>query len=247
MKHIITPLLFIACLLVTSCSNDDEPTLPANAIPLNMMFGDSETTIGASDVYINSSINFTSSYCGIADLGKKGTFSTNPNLTQIAQEIAVTPGNYYQITPGQDILTVAGARALPVDGVYYNLYVDSWIYDNANNIAGAKISYAECSPRVKQLPAWDSAIDLQLKPRKDDPDIETAEYAFPRDCKIDDYIETYDYEGSDMKHVLDIDLNGNRISFTNSAWTPGGKVQVILLVRCESVYTRLSLILHSSM
>lgn len=91
-KLLITLFSFLA-IAVVSCSDDDEPKMPTNAIALNMMIGDSETTIGGSDVFINASNNFTSYDCGIADLGRKGGFNQNPNLSQLAQEIAVTPGN----------------------------------------------------------------------------------------------------------------------------------------------------------
>lgn len=107
-------LVTLLTIEVVSCSKIDEPQMPVNAISLNMMIGDSETTIGGSDVYINTSNNFTTLCCGIADLGKKGGFNNNPNLTQIAQEVAVIPGNYYQITLAEDIQTIAGARAYPI-------------------------------------------------------------------------------------------------------------------------------------
>lgn len=67
-----------------SCS-DDEPKIPADAISLNMMAGDSETTIGGSDVYVNASYNFTSDKCGIAVLGKSGGLNQNPSLSQLAR------------------------------------------------------------------------------------------------------------------------------------------------------------------
>ena len=73
-KLLITLFSFLA-IAVVSCSDDDEPKMPTNAIALNMMIGDSETTIGGSDVFINASNNFTSYDCGIADLGRKGGFN----------------------------------------------------------------------------------------------------------------------------------------------------------------------------
>lgn len=57
-KLLITLFSFLA-IAVVSCSDDDEPKMPTNAIALNMMIGDSETTIGGSDVFINASNNFT--------------------------------------------------------------------------------------------------------------------------------------------------------------------------------------------
>lgn len=245
MNKLIIPFLFITCLFLAAC-NDDEPQIPSNAISLNMMIGDSETTIGGSDVYINASNNFTSNYCGIADLGTKGRLNQNPNLSQIAQEIAVTPGNFYQITLANDIRTVAGARALPINANYYNVFVDSWIYDKDNDVIGAKVSYAECYPEIKQLPDWNEVIGVKLQ-SKDGSTPETAIYSFPKGCKIDDYIEVYDLENSNMKDRLDINIDGNSISFSNSTWARGSKVEVILLVRYDNTYTRVLMNVESTL
>lgn len=244
MNRLIIASFVILSFTTVSCNNDDDPEIPTNAITLNMTAGDSETTIGGSDVYINLSNNFTSSYCGIANIGQNGGFNKNPDLSQIAQNVAVTPGNYYQIIHSDDVRTIAGARAVPVNTNYYNVHVDSWIYDKDNDIAGARISYAECYPKTDVLPGWNSSIDLTLQQRKY---AETAKYTFPNGCEIDDNIEVYDSEGSDMKRNLDIELNGNQISFSNSSWTPGGEVQVIIRVRYGSIYTRIFLNVKSSM
>ena len=50
--------IIIACLAFASCSSDDEPKIPTNAISLNLT-RDGGTTIGGSDVYMNNSDNFT--------------------------------------------------------------------------------------------------------------------------------------------------------------------------------------------
>lgn len=152
MNRFLITLSTLLIFTAVACSDDDEPNIPSNAITLNMMIGDSETTIGGSDVYINSSNNFTTSYCGIADLGKNGGLTKAPNLTQIAQEVAVTPGHYYQITLADDIKTVAGARALPIGSNYYNVYVDSWIYDKDSDISGAKSAMPNVTPRPSSSP-----------------------------------------------------------------------------------------------
>lgn len=236
-KLLITLIAFFAITAV-SCSNDDEPQMPANAISLNMMNGDSETTIGGSDVYINTSNNFTSLFCGIANLGKKGGFSLNPNLTQIAQEVAVTPGNFYQITLANDIRTVAGARALPINTNYYNVYVDSWIYDKDNNISGAKISYAECYPQSKLLSEWDTVINVKLK-SQDEEYLETATYPFSKGCEIDKNFNIYSLDGNTaLSDNLELEIKGNQIKFSNTSYAPNCKARVEMLVRHESIYTR---------
>lgn len=156
------------------------------------------------------------------------------------------PGNFYQIVYGGDVRTVAGARAYPVDANYYNVYVDSWIYDKDSDISGAKISYAECYPDARQLPAWNEKIDVKLRP-ENGPFRETATYTFAKGCVIDDNIDASDFEDSDLAERLDITADGNTITFSNVAWTPGGKAQVALRVRHESLYTRVFLNVESSL
>lgn len=188
MNKLLISLITFFAVTIVSCNDSDEPQMPSNALSLNMMSGDRGTTIGGSDVYINTSNNFTSYNCGIADLGKKGGFNQNPNLSQIAQEVAVTPGNFYQITLANKIRNVAGSRALPINTNYYTVYVDSWIYDKDNDIAGAKISYTECYPEVKQLPEWDSEVSVSPK---DEGYYYTATCSFPKGCNIDENVDVY--------------------------------------------------------
>lgn len=242
------PLIIIFSILsfaVVSCSNDDEPGIPDNAITLNMMSVDRNSTIGNTDVYINSADNFTSSYCEIADLGRKGGFSRKPSLSQLGREVAVTSGNYYQIFYSRDFSTVADGRAYPVNARFYNVFVDSWIYDKENEISGAKVTYAECYPDARPLPEWDSEITIRLKSLNGDVP-ETGIYSFPKGCKIDDDVETSDIGASSMKNYIDIDVNGNTISVSNSAWTPSGIVKAELYVRYENLYTRVTLNIESS-
>ena len=89
-KLLITLFSFLA-IAVVSCSDDDEPKMPTNAIALNMMIGDSETTIGGSDVFINASNNFTSYDCGIADLGRKGGFNQNQIYRSLPRRLRLRP------------------------------------------------------------------------------------------------------------------------------------------------------------
>lgn len=246
MKKILTTLLCAFSLSLISCSND-EPQIPTNAITVNMMIGDSGTTIGGSDVYINSSNNFTTSYCGIADFGTKGSFNQNPNLTQIAQEVAVTPGNYYQIVNSKDIRTVAGERAYPINTNYYNVYVDSPIYDKENDICGAKVKYAECFPAVseKLLPKWGSSFGLYLQSW--DNYHEGATYKFEKNVTIDKNYRIYEVEGgSYFADNLEVEIQGNEIKFSNKSFTPGSKAEVVVLVRYESLYTEVHFIITSS-
>ncbi len=228
-------LISLFAIFAVSCSNDDEPQIPTNAISLNMMAGDSETTIGGSDVFINASNNFASSYCGIADLGKRGGFNQNPNLSQIAQEAAVTPGNFYQITLAQDIRTVAGYRAYPINANYYNVYVDSWIYDKDKDISGAKVRFAECYPKIKQLPKWDERIAVNKE--LNDAYYCTVSYSFPKGCMIDDAVDAYYSDGyENLTDRLDFKINGNHLVLTYPDLS-NNDPYVKLLVRYDNVYT----------
>ncbi len=242
-NKLIIPLLSIACISVTACGDDNEPVISDNAITLNMMLDNSQTTIGGSDVYINTAKNFTSSNCVIVDLGSKGNFQLNPNLTQVAQDVAVTPGNYYQIIPARDIKNVAGQRAFPVNTSYYSVYADSWIFNNDDEINGAKIIYAECFPNTRYIPEWDANIELTLK---SDKYAETGSYSFDKNAHIDPYFSVYDVGSSNFKSHLDIEVQGNTFTFSNVAYTPGGKVEIVALIRHESLYTRVHLTVNSS-
>ena len=232
------PAICVISLSMASCSNDDEPRVPADAISLNMMIGDSETTVGGSDVYVNTSSNFTSNNCGIAVLGKKGGFDRNPNLSQVAQEVAVTPGNFYQIALAGNIRTVAGERAIPVNTNYYNVYVDSWIYNKDKDIAGVKISYTECYPKVRQLPEWDSEVKVKLE---SDGYLCQTTYSFPQGCNIDKNVDAYYTNGyEDLTDELEIEIKANQIVMSYPALSDHDPY-VRLLVRYNGAYTRVAL------
>lgn len=238
MNKLSVSLFALLAISTAACGNDDEPKIPSNALALNMMMGDRETAIGGSDVIINESGNFNTSRCAIADLGTKGEFNKNPNLTQIAQNVAINPGNFYQITLVNDIETVAEARAMPLNANYYNVYVDSWIYNKDNDIVGAKIEYAESYPQYKNLPEWGKTIDLKLNKNKAQTE-ENASYSFPKGCKIDrEYDIDYQKGSYDLARNLNVEIKDNQIEFSNTYPASGGTVPVKVLVRYESTYTK---------
>lgn len=247
MNKLATTFLFMAALFISACSNDDEPQIPANAITVNLVNNDQQKTIGGSDVYINNANNFTTNECGIVDFGSKGGFSQNPNLTQIAQEVAVTPGNYYQIVLASDVENIAGQRAYPINTNFYNVFVDSWIYNADNEISGAKIMYAECYPDKKELPEWDSAINVDLKPVTHEEYVESVAYSFANGVKIDSNYDVSDFEGSELSRYMDIDIQDNTITFSSrSAFGASGKTEIIAFVRHESVFSRVRFIVKSA-
>lgn len=231
--------IIIACLAFASCSSDDEPKIPTNAISLNLT-RDGGTTIGGSDVYMNNSDNFTTQYCAIADLGQKSGFNRNPVLTQLAQEVAVTPGNYYQIMAADDIRDVAGERAYPLDANFYNLHVDSWLYDKNNDLAGAKVTYAECFPEDSRLPKWDENLEIHLDPSHDG----VGTYTFGKDCHIDSDISVSSVNNSSLHELLQFEVDDNKLTVSNK-WALSGVVKAVVLVRHESVYTRVNFTITS--
>ncbi len=231
--------IIIACLAFASCSSDDEPKIPTNAISLNLT-RDGGTTIGGSDVYMNNSDNFTTQYCAIADLGQKSGFNRNPVLTQLAQEVAVTPGNYYQIMVADDIRNVAGERAYPLDANFYNLHVDSWLYDKNNDLAGAKVTYAECFPEDSRLPKWDENLEIVIDPAHDG----VGTYTFGKDCHIDSDIKVSSVNNSSLHEFLQFEVDDNKLTVSNK-WALSGVVKAVVLVRHESVYTRVNFTITS--
>ena len=246
---LIIPILSTICLFMTACSDDDEPKIPTNAITVNLMNSDnSGTTVGESDVYINSSNNFVSSNCGIVDLGRNGSFIHNPNLTQVAREVAVTPGNFYQIVLTRDIRMIAGARAFPITETYYNLYVDSWIYDSDKEISGAKVQYAECTPSIGMniLPEWNTSFPVYLKFGDDNKYAEHATHTFDKNVKIDANYDIYNIKGTDLASELTVKIIDNKIEFSNSSYTPNSQVEVVMYVRYESIYTKVHFLVSSS-
>lgn len=238
MNKLSVTLFALLAISAVACSDDDEPKIPANALSLNMMIGDRGTAIGGSDVIIDESSNFSTSRCAIADLGTKSGFGQNPNLTQIAQNVAITPGNFYQIALVSDIETVAEARAMPLNANYYNVYVESWIYNKDNDIVGAKIKYAESYPQYKNLPEWGKAIDVKLNMNREQTG-EATTYSFPKGCKIDsEYDIDYQKGSYDLAHHLNVEIKDNQIKFSNTYPASGGTVPVEVLVRYESTYTK---------
>lgn len=134
--------------------------------------------------------------------------------------------------------TVAGVHALPINTNYYNVYVESWIYDGDKEIAGAKIRYAECYPDVRQLPDWDSEVDVT--PVSDNY-YYTASYSFPKGCFIDKDVEAYLTNGyQDMTDKLKIEVNGNKIEI-GYPYMSSHNPDIRLYVRYDNVYTRVSL------
>lgn len=148
------------------------------------------------------------------------------------------PGDFYQIVLAGNIRTVAGVRAIPINTNYYNVYADSWIYDKEKDIAGVRVSYAECYPEIKQLPEWDSQVSVTPI---EDAYYYKVSYSFPKGCQIDKNVEAYFTNGyQDLTDQLEIEINENEIAITYP-YSSSHQPDVRLLVRYECVYTRVSL------
>ena len=233
MKRFITASFLFGALLLAGCSSD-EPSAPSNAISLNMMNEQNGgTRLGNTDVYINYANNFISDNYAISDLGHKGGFNSDPDMSQVSYEVAVTPGNFYQIFADNNVVEIAGRRAYPVEASYYNVYVESWIRDKDNNPVGAKVAYAECEPVAKELPEWDSQIEIDLK-SKDGMYPGEYEYVFNKGIEIDPVHEILD---NDYRGKLEVKSTDNRIVFRALDWSPIDS-EVIVYIRSKSVFSR---------
>lgn len=237
MKPKVLLLLFVVCMVVASCS-DDEPAIPSDAIALNMMNeNNGRTFLGQTDVYINEADNFFSENCSIVNLGHAGSMNNNPSFGASAQEMAVIPGNFYQILVSGSIEEVGGGNAYPVNVPYYCVYVDSWLLDSNRDRIGAQVVYLERYPMRGDLPEWDALISLTLK--NVDGTKESASVTFPKGSVIDEDYEI-DRDGSiwDLSEHLEVTVKGNTASFSNTAYIPGGSAEVRLKVRKGNIFTR---------
>lgn len=136
-------------------------------------------------------------------------------------------------------------RQLPETGHFLStpttttLYVDSWIYDKDKDIAGAKISYTECFPEVKQLPEWDSHFSGTHQ--NDGYGKERATFTFSKGCHIDKNVDAYFTDGyNNLTDELEFEIKENQIVITYPYLT-SHQPDVRLLIRYESVYTRVLL------
>ena len=111
----------------------------------------------------------------------------------------------------------------------------------------AKIMYAECYPDKKELPEWDSAINVDLKPVTHEEYVESVAYSFANGVKIDSNYDISDFEGSKLSRYMDIDIQDNTITFSSrSAFGASGKTEIIAFVRHESVFSRVRFIVKSA-
>lgn len=237
----MTALFCCVGLTAISCSSDDDMyyDYPESVISLNMMNeSNGNTKLGDSDVYINNADNFTSSSSSavIASLGVRGNFMEKPMLSQLAKEVAVAPGEFYQVLNDRDIkMFASGKRALSIDSRYYNMYVAGWINSEDGKHIGARVSYNICNmDGSDNLPEWNTVIGTLThfvgnQASWVEPD--ELVYTFPAGVEIN-----VDYNG--WENYLSIEVDGNVVTASipnNRPWVAG---QAYLYVRDGSLYTR---------
>lgn len=166
-----TNLFLVAIILMStinfiSCDKDDDVKEPQGAVAVNMLNeSNGKTLLGTSDVYIDKANNFTSNWCAIARLGKKnGLQNADPLLQNLADKVAVEPGNCYQIFNENALYRFpSGEYALNIDADYYNVFVASQIKQDDKTI-GANVKYALQKVPKHGLPEYDKNIGV-LNPR----------------------------------------------------------------------------------
>lgn len=236
----MTALFCLAGMTVTSCSSDDDGCVyPDTVISLNMMNeSNGDTMLGDSNVFINNADNFTSpsSSAVIGSMGRNGNYTAAPVLSQLAKEVAVNPGEFYQVFNDSDIrMFASGKRAFSVGGTYYNMYVADWISDAEGDHIGAKVSFNMMTPEVNGLPKWNEVVGtlthvMSSSASWTEPD-GGCSIEFPSGSEIN-----VDYNG--MESYISIEVNGNVVTtqFTNNR--PNLSGQAYLYVRDGIFFTR---------
>lgn len=234
-------LFCLTGMTVTSCSSDDDMyyDMPDTVIALNMMNeSNGDTKLGDSNVYINNADNFTSSSSSavIASLGRNGSYTAAPMLTQLAKEVAVAPGEFYQVFKDSDIkIFASGKRALSVNASYYNMYVSDWISDESGKHTGAKVSYNIQAVSRGSLPEWNEiacTLTHGIGPNTSWVSPETPkEITFPTGSEIN-----IDYNGWESYVSLEVDGSTVTAQFTNNRPRQSGLAYIY--VRDGNMYTR---------
>ncbi|WP_106832266.1 DUF5036 family protein [Parabacteroides pacaensis] len=180
--------LFLCSIGFASCGDDDVKE-PADTVTLNMLNEENgKTLLGESDVYINKSNNFKTRSSYLVDLGKTSGLGVNaqPQLNNLAQEMAVVPGHLYQVYDKGAIREFpSGKRAVFIGAGCYNMYVVSHLGDS-NSPTGAAVKYALFYPETKDLPADETLIG-EVNNIGD-----SIEYALPKDaeCVFNNYLSS---------------------------------------------------------
>ncbi|MDR0891873.1 MAG: DUF5036 family protein [Mediterranea sp.] len=159
----IFTLLAISTSCWISCDKEDDTADPPEAITLNMMNElNGKTFLESSALYINKANNFTSnsSVCAIKDAGEAFGIGAKKELdvNQLAPEVAVVPGHFYQVFTRDDVYEFPSKQsAIKVGSICYQVYVSSNLSEGRTNI-GAKVKYLIKTPNDNSLPPWGKTI-----------------------------------------------------------------------------------------
>lgn len=224
-------LLFLSLVGFGSC-NDDDIKEPADAVTLNMLNEkNGKTFLGTSDVFINTSNNFQTYSCFIADAGPMSGLGANvaPQLNNLTKEAAVVAGHFYQIYDRQTLLDFpSGNRAIQAGTGYYKVYVTNPIY-SGDTMTGATVKYVLTYPEVKDLPEYGSVIGTLEQVG------ESFEYVLPKGAEyvLDEYWDS-------VANAFDVQTAGNKLTVSllrtpNHEYGPYGTYKIYM--RIGVVYT----------
>lgn len=224
-------LLLLLLTGLVSC-NDDDIKDPDDAVTLNMLNEkNGKTFLGTSDVFINSSNNFQTSSCYIADAGLTSGLGANvaPQLNNLTREAAVVAGHFYQIYERGTLQSFpSGNSAILIGSGYYKMYVLSPI-TNGDVASGAIVKYVLAYPDAKNLPEYREVIGRLNGVG------ETFEYVLPKNAEymLDDY-------WNEVEGAFDIQTAGNKLSVTllkpvNTIYGPYGTHKIY--IRLGHTYT----------
>ncbi len=165
---LISALSLISIASVSCGDNSSEPT---NATTLNMKKGDNPTTLGNSDVYINSNDNFRSNNYAILDVGAVKSLGSVPELTNfesLNSEVAVVPGNGYIVcSPSAIKRFPSGEYAINVESGYYKMRVEKTLIEKDSQgsdvNSGAQVKFALVYPNKYKLPASGTHVPKYAK------------------------------------------------------------------------------------
>lgn len=154
----------ILAMTTLSCEKSDMvERFPEGTSMLKMMNEDNgRTTLGNSNVYITSSLNFKSGSLPILDCGKKDGIGDIglPDFANMAPEVAVRLGHGYVICDSKSVDDFPSRnKAIREDALMYRVYADSWITNDKGNTIGANVYFLLGNPLEHgQMPEMGSNV-----------------------------------------------------------------------------------------
>lgn len=228
--------------ILYSCSNDEWEGDPAGTITLNMMNADNgKTTLGNTNTYINTANNFYSANDFIAEIGKTYGVGekTTPYISNLAHEVAVTPGYSYQIFESSALREFpSGKLAVNKGSEYYQVYVSSYINDINDQPKGAVVKYITSYPNNTSLPESDQLIGT-FNNIEDQLSVKIPKGA---ECVLGE--KSYE----DTSSVFDMWIDGtalNIVLMKAPNYTKGPWGTYYIYIRSNDVYTKVEVEVHS--